>query len=147
MKKISISLFSFMLVGCCSFLGLMLLFFAMLLWGFDSPLTGSALLAGMVFLLIGGFVWARKLPWQVALAIGGTTFAAACFAEAYVPLIVSYQGEDMPGFLIHLLNFTLGVPGIAIMLAAVVNIFRSLRSLLDKKEAKRHRSIAAEPSR
>jgi len=109
-------------------MGLMLLFFAMLLWGFDSPFTGIALLAGMVSLLLGCFLWAHKLPWHVALAIGGTTFAAAWFAGVYVPLIVSYRGEDMPGFLIHLLNCTLGVPGIALILAGTVSRQSNQRS-------------------
>ena len=128
--KISISLFSFLLLGCCSFLGLMLLFFAMILWGFNSPLTVPALLAGMALLFLGGFLWAHKLPWQAALMIGGIMFAAAWFAAVYVPLFVSYKGEDMPGFVIHLLNVTLGVPGIALILAGFANVFRWLRSRL-----------------
>lgn len=128
--KISISLFSFLLLGCCSFLGLMLLFFAMILWGFNSPLTVIVLLAGMASLLLGCFLWAHKLPWHAALIIGGIMFAAAWFAAVYVPLIVSYKGEDMPGFVIHLLNVTLGVPGIALILAGIANLFRRLRSRL-----------------
>ena len=75
--------------------GGLLIFFAMILWGFDSPLTVIVLLTGMGSLLLGCFLWAHKLPWHAALIIGGIMFAAAWFAAVYVPLIVSYKGEGI----------------------------------------------------
>ena len=97
--------------------GLLLILIAMFLQGFDSPATGIALVAGIILLFIGCFSWVCKLPWYVALTIGGMMLAAACFAEMYVPLIISqkYVGDERPAFLIHLIYYTLGLPGIVLI--------------------------------
>ena len=112
----------------------MLIFFAMILQGFDSPATGMTLLTGMVLLILGGLTWACKLPWYEALTIGGMLLGTACLAGTYVPQIVSHTfvGDERPEFLIHLINYTLGVLGIVLILAGFVSLFRWLLSLLKK---------------
>jgi len=62
------------------------------------------------------------------LAIGGMLLATACLAGVYVPLIIGrgFVDGETPGFLIHLINFTLGVPGIVLILAGVARFFRWL---------------------
>jgi hypothetical protein len=105
--------------------GLLLIFIAMILQGSDSPATVIALVAGMILMFLGCFSWAYKLHWYVALTIGGMMLVAAYFAGAYIPLIVSYRGEDMPGFFIHLVNFALGIPAIVLISAGVASLFRS----------------------
>ena len=104
--------------------GLLLIFIAMILQGADSPATGITLVAGMILLFRGCFSWACKLPWYVALTIGWMLFVAAYSASLWVPLIVPYRGEDMPGFFIHLIYFTLGVPGAVLILAGFTRLFR-----------------------
>ncbi len=94
---------------------------AMFLLGFDSPATGIALVAGIILLFLGCFRWACKLLWYVPLMIGGMLLVAAYFAGVYIPLIVSDRSEDMPGALINLVYFTLGVPGIVLMVAGVAS--------------------------
>ena len=108
--------------------GLLLILFAMFLAFGDSPAVLMTLVTGMVFLVLGCFPWAYKLPSYVALAVGGTLLAAACLAKVYVPLIIGrgFVDGEIPGFLIHLINFTLGVPGIVLILAGVARFFRWL---------------------
>lgn len=102
--------------------GLLLILIAMFLWGCDSPVTGIALLAGIVLLFIGCFSWARKLRWYVALAIGGLLLTTAWLASIYIPQIVIDRvvGDERNGFLVHLIFFELGVPGIALILAGLI---------------------------
>jgi len=108
--------------------GLLLILFAMYLAFGDSPAIPMILVTGMVFLFLGCFPWAYKLPSYVALAVGGTLLAAACLAGVYVPLIIGrgFVDGETAGFLIHLINFTLGVPGIVLILAGVARFFRWL---------------------
>ena len=108
--------------------GLLFILFAMFLVFGDSPAVPMTLVTGMVFLVLGWFPWAYKLPSYVALAIGGTLLAAARLAGVYVPLIIGrgFVDGETPGFLIHLINFTLGVPGIVLILAGVARFFRWL---------------------
>ena len=108
--------------------GLLFILFAMFLVFDNSPAVPMTLVTGMVFLVLGCFPWAYKLPSYVALAIGGTLLAAAGLAGVYVPLIIGHGFVDgeTPGFLIHLINFTLGVPGIVLILAGVARFFRWL---------------------
>jgi len=108
--------------------GLLFILFAMFLVFGDSPAVPMILVTGMVFLFLGCFPWAYKLPSYVALAVGGTLIAAACLAGLYVPLIIGrgFVDGETPGFLIHLINFTLGVPGIVLILAGVARFFRWL---------------------
>lgn len=107
--------------------GLLFILISAFLGGYDSPLTGIALVAGMILLSLGCFLWAFKLPWYVSLTIGGVVFAAACFAGVYVPLIVrqKHVGDETPGFLIYLINFTLGVPGAVLISAGVASLLSS----------------------
>ena len=112
-----------------SAVGLLFIFFAMILGFSDWTAVPMTLLTGMVFLVLGCFPWAYKLPSYVALAIGGTLLAAACLAGVYVPLFVPFPPagpDDAAGFLIHLINFTLGMPGIILILAGVASFFRWL---------------------
>ena len=101
--------------------GFLLILIAWLFQGFDSPFTGIALVAGMFLLLLGCIRWVRKLPWYIPLTIGGILVAAAYFAGAYIPRRISDSSEDMPGALINLAYFALGVPGIVLMLAGVAS--------------------------
>ena len=109
-------------------LGLLFILFAMLLVFDDSPAVPMILMTGIFFLILGCFPWAYKLPSYMALAIGGTLLAAACLAGVYVPLIIGrgFVDGEIPGFLIHLANFMLGVPGIVLILAGIVSFFRWL---------------------
>jgi hypothetical protein len=109
-------------------LGLLLILFAMFLAFGDSPAVAITLVTGIVLLILGCFPWAYKLPSYVALAIGGMMLAAAYLAGVYVPLIVSpeFVGDETPEFLIHLTNFTLGVPGTVLILAGITRFFRYL---------------------
>ena len=109
-------------------LGLLLILLAMFLAFGDSPAVPITLLTGIVFLILGCFPWSYKLPWYVALAIGGMLLAAACLAGVYVPLIIGrdFVDGETPGFLIHLTNFTLGVPGIVLIIAGVARLFQRL---------------------
>jgi N-acetylneuraminic acid mutarotase len=112
-----------------SAVGLLFIFFAMILVSSNSPAVSMTLVTGMVFLVLGCFSWAYKLPSYVALAIGGTLLAAAYLAGVYVPLFVPFPPagpDDAAGFLIHLINFTLGMPGIILILAGVASFFRWL---------------------
>ncbi|MHC4676573.1 MAG: kelch repeat-containing protein [Planctomycetota bacterium] len=111
-----------------SAVGLLFILFAMILVFDDSPAVSMTLVTGMVFLVLGSFPWAYKLPSYVALAIGGTLLAAARLAGVYVPLIIGrgFVDGEIHGFLIHLINFTLGVPGIILILAGIVSFFRWL---------------------
>jgi hypothetical protein len=97
--------------------GLLLILIAMFLQGFDSPATGIALVAGIILLFIGCFSWVCKLPWYVALTIGGMMLAATYFAGIYIPLIVKDQfvGDERNEFLVHLIYYTLGLPGIVLI--------------------------------
>ena len=112
--------------------GLLFILFSGFLGFRDSPATPMILVTGMVFLVLGCFPWAYKLPSYVALAIGGTLLAAACLAGVYVPLIIGHNAPyiedvgEIVGFFIHLINFTLGVPGIVLILAGVARFFRWL---------------------
>jgi len=108
--------------------GLLFILFADYLVFSDSLAVPMTLVTGMVFLVLGWFPWAYKLPSYVALAIGGTLLAAACLAGVYVPLIIGrgFVDGEIVGFSIHLTNFTLGVPGIALILAGVARFFRWL---------------------
>lgn len=104
--------------------GLVFIIIAWLLLGFDSPATGIALVTGMILLLLGCFPWACKLPWYVPSIIGGMLLVAAYFAYVYIPLIVGnkFEGyEDMPGALVNLIYFTVGIPGVVLMLAGVAS--------------------------
>lgn len=106
--------------------GLLFILFAMFLVFDDSPAVLIILMTGIFFLVIGYFPWAYKLPSYMALAIGGMLFAAACLAGVYVPLIIGHGFVDgeIPGFLIHLANFMLGVPGVVLILSGVASFFR-----------------------
>ncbi len=108
--------------------GLLFILFAMFLAFGDSPVIPMTLVTGIVFLFLGCFPCAYKLPSYVALAVGGILLAAACLAGVYVPLIIGrgFVDGETTGFLIHLINFTLGVPGIVLILAGVARFFRWL---------------------
>jgi len=123
--------------------GGVLIFIAMILWGHDSPLTLVALLAGIILLFIGCFSWARKLRWYVALAIGGIMLATVRLAGIYIPQIIVDRvvGDERNEFLVHLILFELGVPGIALILAGFANVFRWLRSLLEKQKIKKRNRV------
>ena len=111
-----------------SAVGLLFILFAMILVFDDSPAVPMTLVTGMVFLFLGYFPWAYKLPSHVALAIGGILLAAARLAGVYVPLIIGsgFVDGEIPGFLINLISFTLGVPGIILILAGVASLIRWL---------------------
>ena len=123
--------------------GFLLILIAMFLWGCDSPVTGIALLAGMILLFIGCFSWARKLHWYVALAIGGLMLTTAWLAGIYIPQIVIDRvvGDERNEFLVHLISVELGVPGIALILTGFANLFRWLQSLLEKQKIKKRNRV------
>lgn len=108
--------------------GLLFILFAMYLVFSDSTAVLMTLVTGIVFLFLGCFPWAYKLPSYMALAAGGTLLAAACLAGVYVPLIIGrgFVDGETSGFLIHLINFTLGVPGIVLILAGVARFIQWL---------------------
>jgi hypothetical protein len=116
--------------------GLLFILFAMFLVSGDSPAAPITLVTGMVFLFLGCFLWAYKLPWYVALAVGGTLLAAACLAGVYVPLIIGrgFVDGETPGFLIHLINFTLGMPGIILILAGVARFLPFKKKRIKEKK-------------
>lgn len=106
--------------------GLLLILIAMFLQGYDSPLTGIALVAGIILLFIGLFSWACKLPWYVVLTIGGILFVAAYTTGMYVPLFVKDRcvGDERNEFLAHLIFFAVGVPGVVFILAGLTRLIR-----------------------
>ena len=106
--------------------GLFFFFFWMILVFSNSRFTWMALVTGMVFLALGCFPWANKLPSYVTLPVGGTLLAVALLARVYVPLVVpiSFEGNEGTPFLKHLITYTLGVPGIALIFAGVAALFR-----------------------
>ena len=113
--------------------GFLLIFFAMLLVFGDSSAVLIILVAGIIFLVFGCFPWSYKLPCFVSLFIGGILLAGACLAGLSVPLIIGSDFEDgeIHGFLIHLINFTLGTPGVVLISASLARFFRGL--LFNKK--------------
>ncbi len=108
--------------------GLLFILFSGFLGFRDSPATPMILVTGMVFLVLGCFPWAYKLPSYVALAIGGTLLAAAGLARVYVPLIIGrgFGDGETHAFFTALINITIGVPGIVLILAGVARFFRWL---------------------
>lgn len=84
----------------------------------SSPVDPLLLVTGIVFLVLGCFPWAYRLPWYMAGAAGGTLTAAALSADVNVPLVMGRAGEISP-FFVNTITLTLGVPGVVVLLAGV----------------------------
>lgn len=97
--------------------GFLLILIAMFLQGFDSPVTGIALVAGVILLITGCFSWASKLHWVVALVIGVMMLATTYLAGIYIPVIVKdrFVGDERNEFLVHLIGSILFWPGIVLI--------------------------------
>ena len=112
--------------------GLLLVIIAMFLLGFDSPLTGITLLAGMILQFMGCIFWAYKLRWFVPVIIGGTMLTVVYLAVTYIIRILEptlHPLSEQDEFLIHLISTALGVPGIVFISAGIVSLFQRPRPL------------------
>lgn len=116
--------------------GLIFILFAMFLWGYNSSTTPVTLVVGTIIFAIGCFPWAYRLPSYVSLIAGVVFLSAAWLAGAYVPLIIRYKfaGDETPAFIIHQINFTFGVFGIALILAGAARFFRFLLCKTDGRK-------------